>query len=164
VAGIARARASPQGAEEGMLKGIAIGLREHGSGCDGGCIFYLRRQKQGGPGRARRSCCFFAPPPPCAPACGTPWSPQSGCPESERSRSMLLTACFRCAVKCSSPFGCGVRSTSTTSSCPLPSTAPGPRGTPTSTTAPGNHQALCRMGEFGSLAPGLELVLSLGVL
>jgi len=39
--------------------------------------------------------------------------------------------------KCSPPSGCGVRSTSTTSSCRLPSTAPGPRGTLTSTTAPG---------------------------
>jgi hypothetical protein len=44
-----------------------------------------------------------------------------------------------CSQKCSPFFGCGVRSTSTTSSCPLPSTAPGPRGTPTSTTAPGKR-------------------------
>ena len=115
-----------------------------------------------GPGRARRSRRLFSPPPPSAAARGTALSARSDRPAL--SRSMLLTVCFRCAVKCSSPFGCGVRSTSTTSSCPLPSTAPGPRGTPTSTTAPGNHQALCRMGEFGSLAPGLELVLSLGVL
>lgn len=42
--------------------------------------------------------------------------------------------------RCSPPFGCGVRSTSTTSSSPLPSTAPGPRGTPTSTTARGKQR------------------------
>ena len=42
------------------------------------------------------------------------------------------------SCRCSPPFGCGVRSTSTTSSSPLPSTAPGPRGTRTSTTARGN--------------------------
>ena len=47
----------------------------------------------------------------------------------------------RCPVsrqkQCSPPSGCGVRSTSTTSSSRSPSTAPGPRGTPTLTTAPG---------------------------
>ena len=41
-----------------------------------------------------------------------------------------------------------MRSTSTTSSSPLPSTAPGPRGTPTSTTARG--KSLTRFVEFGS--------------
>jgi hypothetical protein len=47
---------------------------------------------------------------------------------------------FLLCRKCSPPSGCGVRSTSTTSSCPLPSTAPGPRGTLTSTTAPGKRR------------------------
>ena len=41
------------------------------------------------------------------------------------------------AQKCSSLFGCGVRSTSITSSCRLPSTALGRRGTPILTTARG---------------------------
>jgi hypothetical protein len=59
-----------------------------------------------------------------------------------------LTVCCMCRSKCSPPSGCGVRSTSTTSSCPLPSTAPGPRGTPTLTTAPGKlpWHLLCRVG------------------
>ena len=48
--------------------------------------------------------------------------------------------------RCSPPSGCGVRSTSTTSSCPLPSTAPGPRGTRTSTTAPGKQCGFERAG------------------
>merc|ERR1712216_365495 len=39
--------------------------------------------------------------------------------------------------RCSPPSGCGVRSTSTTSSCRSPSTAPGRRGTRTLTTARG---------------------------
>ena len=43
------------------------------------------------------------------------------------------------AERCSPPSGCGVRSTSTTSSCRSPSTAPGPRGTRTSTTARGKQ-------------------------
>ena len=53
-----------------------------------------------------------------------------------------LTSVRLCGVqtRCSRLFGCGVRSTSTTSSCPLPSTAPGPRGTRTSTTARGKRQ------------------------
>merc|ERR1719453_2536767 len=51
----------------------------------------------------------------------------------------LLTQQPVFACRCSPPFGCGVRSTSTTSSSPLPSTAPGPRGTPTLTTAPGKR-------------------------
>ena len=46
--------------------------------------------------------------------------------------------------KCSPPSGCGVRSTSTTSSSPLPSTAPGPRGTLTSTTARGKRLVFVR--------------------
>ena len=48
-------------------------------------------------------------------------------------------SCFLPRSKCSLPSGCGVRNTSTTSSCPLPSTAPGPRGTRTSTTARGKQ-------------------------
>ena len=56
--------------------------------------------------------------------------------------------------KCSLPFGCGVRSTSTTSSCPLPSTAPGPRGTPTSTTARGKRSIRCSRPR--SRAPSLD--------
>jgi len=44
--------------------------------------------------------------------------------------------------KCLPPFGCGVRSTSTMSSCLLHSTAPGPRGTRTSTTGHGNCRNL----------------------
>merc|ERR1711865_1002018 len=57
------------------------------------------------------------------------------------SRS-LTSALLYADSQCSLPFGCGVRSTSTTSSCPLPSTAPGPRGTRTSTTARGKHYRL----------------------
>ena len=50
-----------------------------------------------------------------------------------------LTSVRLCGVqtRCSRLFGCGVRSTSTTSSCRSPSTAPGPRGTRTLTTARG---------------------------
>jgi hypothetical protein len=55
--------------------------------------------------------------------------------------------------KCSPFFGCGVRSTSTTSSCPLPSTAPGPRGTPTLTTAPGKLPARLFVGSSLSGVP-----------
>ena len=51
--------------------------------------------------------------------------------------SYELTSFLVYRSKCSSPFGFGVRSTSTTSSCRLPSTAPGRRGTLTSTTARG---------------------------
>ena len=51
---------------------------------------------------------------------------------------------FLLCRKCSPPSGCGVRSTSTTSSCPLPSTAPGPRGTLTSTTARGKRLVFVR--------------------
>merc|ERR1712166_805269 len=54
--------------------------------------------------------------------------------------------CVLCAVKCSLPSGCGVRNTSTTSSCPLPSTARGPRGTRTSTTARGKRRELELLG------------------
>jgi len=56
-----------------------------------------------------------------------------------------LNACANhdclCRSICSLPSGCGVRNTSTTSSCPLPSTAPGPRGTRTSTTGRGKQLA-----------------------
>jgi len=56
-----------------------------------------------------------------------------------------LNACanYDCLSRsiCSLPSGCGVRNTSTTSSCPLPSTAPGPRGTRTSTTGRGKQLA-----------------------
>ena len=55
-----------------------------------------------------------------------------------RSRGPILTPFFAlCRERCSPPSGCGVRSTSTTSSCRSPSTAPGPRGTRTLTTARG---------------------------
>ena len=58
-----------------------------------------------------------------------------------RSRGPILTSFFAlCRERCSPPSGCGVRSTSTTSSCRSPSTAPGPRGTRTSTTARGKRQ------------------------
>lgn len=68
---------------------------------------------------------------------------------SSLRRCRYLTRCRVCAEsKCSPSFGCGVRSTSTTSSSPLPSTAPGPRGTLTSTTARGKRPVLGRDHHF----------------
>ena len=68
------------------------------------------------------------------------------CSHSVDVSQHIADLCCPSSGKCSPPSGCGVRSTSTTSSCPLPSTAPGPRGTPTSTTAPGKQWELLAAG------------------
>ena len=78
-----------------------------------------------------------------------------------RSRGPILTSYFAlCRERCSPPSGCGVRSTSTTSSCRSPSTAPGPRGTRTLTTARGKLSigvaARGRKHHRRSLRPGLR--------
>jgi len=60
--------------------------------------------------------------------------------------------------QCSPPSGCGVRSTSTTSSCRSPSTAPGLRGTLTSTTARGKRLLRRANGSIGrwSASPSIS--------
>ena len=93
-----------------------------------------------------------------APACrGTSWSYRGRALLGRRCiaalcqavrAASLLTVDVPVAERCSPPSGCGVRSTSTTSSCRSPSTAPGPRGTRTSTTARGK-QLSCH-SDFGA--------------